>query len=118
MIVVRRGKGTTVVQGEITFSKGYRIVLKERLSLTKSKLSLKVMAMNFGGTTKKFHGTIVNRIPTLPILQVLTRITNIFKWLAYNVTDGEKNTRRPTLKRRSFTISNLLEAMLPYSEME
>ena len=33
LIVVRRGKRTAVVQGEITFSKGYRSIVKERLSL-------------------------------------------------------------------------------------
>ena len=32
LIVVQRGKRTAIVQGEITFTKGYRIMLKERLS--------------------------------------------------------------------------------------
>ena len=32
LIVVRRGKRTAVVQGELIFSEGYRITLKERLS--------------------------------------------------------------------------------------
>ena len=38
LIVVRRGKRTAVVQGEITFSKGYRIILKERLSFDKEQV--------------------------------------------------------------------------------
>ena len=32
LVVVRRGKRTATVQGEITFARGYRIMLKERLS--------------------------------------------------------------------------------------
>ncbi|MBC8448904.1 MAG: hypothetical protein H8D78_14255 [Chloroflexi bacterium] len=32
LIVVKRGKRTAVVQGEITFAQGYRVTLKERLS--------------------------------------------------------------------------------------
>lgn len=32
LIIVRRGKRTAIVQGEIIFAKGYRITIKERLS--------------------------------------------------------------------------------------
>lgn len=35
LIVVRRGKRTAFVQGEIAFRKGFRIVVRERLSLDK-----------------------------------------------------------------------------------
>jgi hypothetical protein len=32
LVVLRRGKRTAILQGEITFAQGYRITLKERLS--------------------------------------------------------------------------------------
>jgi hypothetical protein len=40
LIVVRRGKRTAVVQGEIAFSKGYRITIKERLSFDEEKIMI------------------------------------------------------------------------------
>jgi hypothetical protein len=40
LTVVRRGKRTAVVQGEIAFAKGYRIVVKERLSLDNGQVTI------------------------------------------------------------------------------
>lgn len=38
LIVVRRGKRTAFVQGEISFTKGFRIVVRERLSWDKKNV--------------------------------------------------------------------------------
>ena len=38
LVVVRRGKRTATLQGDITFLQGYRIVLKERLSFDEGPL--------------------------------------------------------------------------------
>ncbi len=38
LIVIRRGKRTALVQGEIAFPKGYRIAIKERLSFDSGRI--------------------------------------------------------------------------------
>jgi hypothetical protein len=40
LVLIRRGKRTAILQGEIGFAQGYRISLKERLSYDKGPISI------------------------------------------------------------------------------
>jgi len=54
LIIVQRGKRTAIVQGEIIFSKGYRITLKERLSFDIDQVVIESYGYEFWCYEKKF----------------------------------------------------------------
>lgn len=53
LIVVRRGKRTAFVQGEIAFAKGYRIAIRERLSFDRDQVVIESYGYEFWQHEKK-----------------------------------------------------------------
>jgi len=53
LIVIRRGKCTAIAQGELIFERGYRIVIKERLSFDSGQVNIESYGYEFWQNNEK-----------------------------------------------------------------
>ena len=69
LVVIPRGKRTTTLQGEISFADGYRITIKERLSLDADSVIIESYGYELWHNADKFAWYDTQPHPDDPLLQ-------------------------------------------------
>ena len=79
LVVVPRGKRVAILQGELIFAHGYRITVKERLSLDTGEVRIEFYGYELWHNAEKIAWYDAQPHPSNPELRVRTPITNIFR---------------------------------------
>jgi hypothetical protein len=79
LVVVPQGKRTAILEGEIAFSQGYRILVWEQCQLIVGSWLLKITDMSYGVIQRSLPGTTHSRIQIFQPLPAPSRTINMYR---------------------------------------